>query len=219
MINKDQFIQRARASVVEFDAQAAKDVAAESIEARISPVDMIQDGFSKGMNEVGEKYGAGLLFLPHVIAAADAMNAGVEVLTPRLKAMGENGTTNSIGTVAIGTIEGDVHCIGKDIVAIMMGVAGFNVINMGRDVHPTAFIEEAKKGADFIGSSALMTTTMVGQIKIEELLKEEGLKGKVKSMVGGAPITQAWADKIGADIYGENSSDAIEKAKLAMRGR
>jgi trimethylamine corrinoid protein len=215
MATKEEIIKKAKAAVMEFDAEAAEEVAKESIKSKINPVEVIHDGFTKGMTDVGELFGAGKLYLPHVIAAAEAMQSGVNILTPELEKL-HIGQDKGLGTVAIGTIEGDIHSIGKDIVAIMLKVAGFNVINLGRDVPLKSYIEAAKNGANAIGSSALMTTTMVNQMHIEQLLKEEGLKGKVKTMVGGAPVTQTWADQIGADIYAENANDAITRLKAAL---
>ena len=125
--------------------------------------------------------------------------------------------TKSLGTVVIGTIEGDIHSIGKDIVASMLNIAGFKVVDLGRDVQIKTFIEKAKElKPQIIASSALMTTTMINQIQIEEQLKEAGIRDQVKTMVGGAPVTQDWADKIGADLYGESANDAISKVKAAL---
>jgi trimethylamine corrinoid protein len=215
MSNKDEIIAKARAAVTEFDSDAAEEVANEAIKAGISPVDVIQLGFTKGMTEVGDKYAAKELYLPHVIAAADAMNAGVKVLTPALEKLGAK-SSEGLGTVVICSIEGDIHCIGKDIVGIMMKVAGFNVINLGRDIPVKDIVAAAKEHKPLaVGTSALMTSTMVNQIAVEELLKEAGIRDKVKTMVGGAPVTQQWADKIGANIYAENASDAVNRLKAA----
>jgi len=217
MASKEDIIARAKAAVLAYDQEEAADVAKESIKAGIDPVDVIQDGFTKAMTEVGDKYEAKILYLPHVIAAAETMSAGIEVLTPELEKRGVK-EGEGLGTVVIGTIEGDIHCIGKDIVAIMLKIAGCNVHNIGRDVPIKEFINSAKKyNANVIGSSALMPSTMVNQIKIEELLKEEGMREKVKTMVGGAPVTQDWATKIGASLYAENASDTVNKLKAALK--
>lgn len=133
MASKEDIIARAKAAVLAYDQEEAADVAKESIKAGIDPVDVIQDGFTKAMTEVGDKYEAKILYLPHVIAAAETMSAGIEVLTPELEKRGVK-EGEGLGTVVIGTIEGDIHCIGKDIVAIMLKIAGFNVHNIGRDV-------------------------------------------------------------------------------------
>ena len=163
------------------------------------------------MNEVGILFERGKLFLPHVMMAADAMTAGVNVLKDL---MPEGASGSKLGVIVNGTVEGDVHDIGKAIVSTMLQSAGFEVYDIGRDVPIRNFIEKAKEvNADMIGISALMTTTLQGQKDVIELLKEEGLRDKVKVMVGGAPATQAWADKIGADCYAENASEAVAKAK------
>ncbi|NLT38810.1 MAG: dimethylamine corrinoid protein 3 [Methanomassiliicoccus sp.] len=216
MATKDEIVQKAKLSVLGYNKKGAAEVAKESIMNNIDPLIVIQDGFTPAMAIVGEKYNQGTLFLPHVVAAADAMQAGIAVLVPEIKKKGSSNLMKSKGVVAIGTIEGDVHSIGKDIVAVMLTVDGFDVTNLGKDVPIDSFIKAAKNGAEFIGSSSLMTTSMVNQLKIEEAMREEGLKGKVKTIVGGAPVTQAWADKIGADIYGENSSDAVRKLEAAI---
>lgn len=212
MTTKDEIIAKAKEAIANYDNDAAAAASQEALDAGINPVEMIQEGFTAAMNEVGDQFEAGTLFLPHVIAASEAMTAGVEVLTPALEALGAE--TESRGKIVIGTIEGDIHCIGKDIVATMLKIAGFQVFDLGRDVAINKYVEKAKEvGAQVVASSALMTTTMVSQIQIEEQLKEAGIRDSVKTMVGGAPVTQDWADKIGADIYGENASDVVAKLK------
>lgn len=212
MATKDEIIAKAKEAIANFDNDAAAAAAQEGLDAGISPVDIIQEGFTTAMNEVGDQFEAGTLFLPHVIAASEAMTAGVDVLTPALEALGAE--TESRGKIVIGTIEGDIHSIGKDIVATMLKIAGFEVFDLGRDVPIASYVEKAKEvGAQVVASSALMTTTMVSQIQIEEQLKEAGLRDSLKTMVGGAPVTQDWADKIGADVYGENASDVVTKLK------
>lgn len=210
-MDKDAIFKKARAAVLEYDEEMAEEAAHEALSAGVPPVELIQNGFTKAMNEVGDAYAAGKVYLPHVIAASEAMTAGVNVLTPAMEKM-QTPDEKGKGVVVLGTIEGDIHCIGKDIVAIMLKIAGYKVINLGRDVPVAKFIEAAKEhSADYVGSSALMTSTMVSQIKIEEMLREESLRDKVQTMVGGAPVTREWADRIGADIYAENASDAVAK--------
>ncbi|WP_406655635.1 methyltransferase cognate corrinoid protein [Methanolobus sp. ZRKC2] len=210
MTTKEEIIAKAKAAILDFDEDEAAEAAQEGLDAGVDPVDLIQDGFTVAMNEAGNKFEAGELFLPHLIAASEAMTAGINVLTPALEAKGAE--TETKGTVVIGTIEGDIHSIGKDIVATMLKIAGFKVVDLGRDVAIGAYVEAAKENnADVVGSSALMTTTMVAQIQLEEKLKEAGVRDSVKTMVGGAPVTKDWADKIGADIYGENANDAVTK--------
>lgn len=211
MVTQDELNQKGKAAVMDFDDEAVEEVAEECIKAGLDPVSLIEDGFTAGMNAVGDQFEKGIVFLPHVIAASDAMSAGVRILTPVLEKSASKPEVKD--TVAIGTIEGDIHSIGKDIVATMLKIAGFNVIDLGRDVPIANYVEAAKNGAQIIASSALMTTTMILQMKLEEQLKETGVCDKVKTMVGGAPATQDWADKIGADIYAEDSSEAVVKCK------
>jgi dimethylamine corrinoid protein len=185
--------------------------AVEKAKTVLPPEEIIEKGLSAGMNQVGVLFERGKLFLPHVMMAADAMTAGVKLLEEGMPAGKQE---KKLGTIVNGTVEGDVHDIGKSIVSTMLQSAGFEVHDIGRDVPVRNFIEKAKEvDADMIGISALMTTTLQGQREIIDLLKEEGLRSKVKVMVGGAPATQAWADKIGADCYAENASEAVAKAK------
>ncbi|UGV41824.1 B12-binding domain-containing protein [Methanococcoides orientis] len=175
-------------------------------------VELIDNGLAAGMNEVGVLFERGKLFLPHVMMAADAMSAGVELLQDEL-ASGE-GASSKLGVIVNGTVEGDVHDIGKAIVSTMLQAAGFEVHDIGRDVPLQNFIDKCKEvNADMVGLSALMTTTLQGQKEVIELLKENGMRDGIKVMVGGAPATDAWAKKIGADCYAENASEAVVKAK------
>jgi trimethylamine corrinoid protein len=212
MATKAEIIAKAKAAILDFDEEAAEEVANEALKAGVNPAELIQDGFTAAMTEVGDQFEAGTLFLPHVIAASEAMSVGVKVLTPALEKMG--GEAKSRGKVLICTIEGDIHSIGKDIVATMLKIAGFKVIDLGRDVAIKEIVSKASElKPDVVATSALMTTTMVNQIQVEEQLKESGLRSGIKTMVGGAPVTQAWADKIGANIYAENAADAVAKLK------
>lgn len=216
MVTKTDIIAKAKEAILDFDDEAAGEVAKEALAAGVSPAELIEEGFTAAMLEVGEKFGAGELFLPHVIAAADAMQAAINILTPELERTSTQ--TKSKATVVIGTIEGDIHTIGKDIVATMLKIAGYKVVDLGRDVPVKTYVEKAKEvKANIVASSALMTTTMVNQIQIEEQLKEAGIRADLKTMIGGAPVTQAWADKIGADIYAENAEDAVAKLNVLSR--
>ncbi|WP_440953411.1 dimethylamine corrinoid protein MtbC [Methanococcoides sp. FTZ1] len=186
--------------------------AVEKAKGQAPAVELIDNGLAAGMNEVGVLFERGKLFLPHVMMAADAMTAGVELLQDELAA-GE-GAGKKLGVIVNGTVEGDVHDIGKAIVSTMLQAAGFEVHDIGRDVPLQNFIDKIKEtNADMVGLSALMTTTLQGQKEVIELLKENGMRDNVKVMVGGAPATDAWAKKIGADCYAENASEAVVKAK------
>ena len=178
--------------------------------AGMAPTAII-DAMSAGMTEVGVLFQKGRLFLPHVLSAAAGMNKAMEILGPKLAAAG--GSTEKLGTAVMGTVEGDVHDIGKSICSTMLQCAGFEVHDLGRDVPTQKFIDEIKGGCNFCGMSALMTTTMTVMKTIIDITKEQGLRDKVTMMVGGAPITQVYCDKIGADVYGETANETTEKAK------
>ena len=208
---------KAKEAVLKYDVNGAKAVAKQAVEEKADLVDLIQNGFTSGITEVGALFEAKKLFLPHIMAAANAMNAGVDILTPEIEKSG-NSVGEGLGTFVICTIEGDIHSIGKDIVAIMLKVAGFNVINIGRDVPLQDIINACKDNkAIAVGTSALMTSTMVNQKTLEELLKEEGIRDKLITNVGGAPTSQGWADEIGADVYSENAMDCVAKMKEAVK--
>ena len=208
---------KAKEAVLKYDVNGAKAVAKQAVEEKADLVDLIQNGFTSGITEVGALFEAKKLFLPHIMAAANAMNAGVDILTPEIEKSG-NSVGEGLGTFVICTIEGDIHSIGKDIVAIMLKVAGFNVINIGRDVPLQDIINACTDNkAIAVGTSALMTSTMVNQKTLEELLKEEGIRDKLITNVGGAPTSQGWADEIGADVYSENAMDCVAKMKEAVK--
>ena len=178
------------------------------------PATEIIDALGNAMSEVGVLFERGKLFLPHVLSAANGMKAAMELLGPEMAAAA--GGEKAAASVVMGTVEGDVHDIGKSICSTMLQCAGFEVHDLGRDVPKQKFVDEVKGGCTFCGMSALMTTTMTVQKDIIEMLKADGLRDKVTVMVGGAPVTQAYADKIGADIYGESASETTRKAKAKI---
>jgi len=209
--------ERAKQAVLTYNANEAKAVANDAIAQKADLVGLIQDGFTAGINVVGDLFEQKKLFLPHIMAAANAMNAGVDILTPHLG--NKTSTASALGKFVICTIEGDIHSIGKDICAIMLKVAGFDVVNLGRDIPLKDIAAAAKENkAVAVGTSALMTSTMVNQKAFEEIMKKEGLKGKCLTNVGGAPVTQQWADEIGADVYSENATDIVAKMVKAVKG-
>ncbi|WNY25425.1 B12-binding domain-containing protein [Methanolapillus millepedarum] len=187
--------------------------AVDKAKAAGMPSEEIIDGLAAGMTAVGDQFERGKLFLPHVMMAATAMQAAVDSLN-----LGSKGGAVAVKKVIInGTVEGDVHDIGKSIVSTMLQSSGFEVHDLGRDVPIQKFIDAVKEyNADMVGLSALMTTTLNGQKDVIELLKANGLRDKVKVMVGGAPATTAWAKKIGADCYAENASEAVVQAKKLL---
>ncbi|MCL1978980.1 MAG: cobalamin-dependent protein [Methanomassiliicoccaceae archaeon] len=197
-------------AVIAYKVPGIQEAVANAQKAGMSAGEII-DAMGDGMTEVGILFERGKLFLPHVLSAAQGMKNAMVTLGPELLASGDASTKRA--SVVMGTVEGDVHDIGKSICSTMLQCAGFDVHDLGRDVLKAAFIKEIKEGCTMCGMSALMTTTMTVQRDVIEILKTEGMRKKVIVMVGGAPVTQAYADKIGADIYGENASETTQKAK------
>ena len=206
----ESIFEEACRAMTDIDAVKAVEVAKRGLAEGIDPTELLHQGFIPGITQVGNLFGKGKLFLPELIQAADAMQKAVKVLNT---AMPESNGNNA-ASVLIGTVEGDIHDIGKTIVVSLFKAHGFKVVDLGRDVTVDRFIEEAKKNnVDIIGTSALLTTTMEEQQRLEEALQEAGLKGKIKTMIGGAPVTQRWAEEIGADAYAENAAEAVSKAR------
>ncbi len=215
-MTEQELLAAATAAVVAADEDRAIEVAKEAVALGLDPLKVINEGFTPGMREVGDLFERGTMFLPEVILASEAMVAAVAVHEENLPA---DQKEKQAGIAVLGTIEGDVHDIGKGIVATLLRVYGFEVHDLGRDVPLPTFVEKAKEtGANIVGSSALMTTTMVGQKALEKMLKEAGIRDQVKTMVGGAVVTQYWADKIGADAYAENAQEAVSKALELAQG-
>lgn len=211
MSTKEEILQRAAESIVSCNQEEAEQVAQEALALGLDPIQVINEGFSAGMAKAGDLFERGDIFLPDLIVASEAMVAGVKILEGALP---QDNKSNKLGVVVLGTIEGDVHDIGKGIVATMLRVYGFEVHDLGRDVPISKFVEKAKEvQADIVGSSALMTTTMQGQKELEKALAAAGLREKVKTVVGGAVVTQRWANKIGADAYAESATEAVAKLK------
>ena len=181
------------------------------------PANEIIDAMGDGMTEVGILFERGKLFLPHVLSAAAGMTKAMEILKPHMAQDGAADLDKKV-SVVMGTVEGDVHDIGKSICSTMLQCAGFDVHDLGRDVPIEKFVDECKAGCTMCGMSALMTTTMVVQKTVIDRLQEEGIRDNVVVMVGGAPVTQSWCDKIGADVYGESASETTSKAKVIRNG-
>ncbi|MBE6527187.1 MAG: dimethylamine corrinoid protein 3 [Thermoplasmata archaeon] len=182
-----------------------------ALAAGMSPTEIV-DAMSEGMSKVGVYFERGKLFLPHVLSAAAGMNKTMEKLGPMMAAT-DIDVNRVKAKVAMGTVEGDVHDIGKSICSTMLQCAGFEVHDLGRDVPLDKFVAECENGCTFCGMSALMTTTMVCMPVVIEKMKEKGIRDNVTIMVGGAPVTQAYCEKIGADIYGESANETTSKAK------
>ena len=207
-----------RQSIVDGASSISAELARQSIALGIDPITAIEQGYVPGVNHVGEQFAQRKMFFPDLVMAGEAMKAALNVLEPELERRGE--TRQMLGTVVIGTVKGDIHEIGKSLVAIMLTAAGFKVYDLGVDVPYDKFAARAKEvSADIVGMSALLTTTMQGQRKVIESLDRAGLRPQVKVLVGGAPVTRQWAQQIGADGYGANAVEAVAVAKSLMEHR
>jgi 5-methyltetrahydrofolate--homocysteine methyltransferase len=192
------------------EAERVAELTRRALEEGFSPEEILNRGLIAGMERVGKDFRDGILFVPEVLIAAHAMKAGMQILRPLLTESAISG----LGTFVIGTVKGDLHDIGKNLVAMMMEGAGFKVVDLGVDTPPEKFVEAVKShNPQILGMSALLTTTMVEMRRVIETLKEAGLRDRVRILVGGAPVTQEYADEIGADGYAPNASLAVEKAK------
>jgi trimethylamine corrinoid protein len=214
-MDKEQLIKEAAKSIIDADKAKAEELAKSAIAAGMDPLEVINEGFSVGIAKVGDLFGRGELFLPELILSAEAMKVATDILSAALPK-----GAKKRGKVVIGTAQGDIHDIGKSMVVSFLQANGFEVYDVGRDVETQKFIDKAQEvDADIIGMSALLTTTMSGQKMLIEELKKAGLRERFKVMVGGAPATQRWADRIGADAYGVDAADAAEKAKKLLGGK
>ena len=188
----------------------------EALEAKLSPQRILNDGLIAGMDAVGAKFKDGEIFLPEVLLVARAMQAGLDILKPGLA---ETGVT-PVGKVVLGTVKGDMHDIGKNLVGIMLKGAGFEVNDLGIDVSPEQFLEAAgQDDVQLLALSALLSTTMPNMRKTIEALHKAGLTGRIKVLVGGAPLTQRYSDEIGADGYAPNAASAVDKARELIEPR
>ena len=192
------------------NAKAVAELTQEALSKGFSPQEVLNEGLIKGMNEVGVKFKANEIYVPEVLIAARAMKAGMEILKPKLAETG----VEPVGKMVIGTVKGDLHDIGKNLVAMMMEGAGFEVIDLGIDVPAEKFIQAVKEyQPQLAGMSALLTTTMIQIRENIKAFQEAGIRDKVKIMIGGAPVTQKFADEVGADGYAPDAASAVDKAK------
>lgn len=202
--------ERIAEQVVKGQADAVKDLIGQALAENILAEDILNLGLVAGMNVVSEKFRNNEFFIPEVLVSARAMTAGLEVLNPLLAAA----NVKARGKVVIGTVKGDLHDIGKNIVGMMLQGAGYKIVDLGADVSKEKFIEFAQKESpDIVGMSALLTTTMVYMKEVIQGLKDAGLRDKIKVIIGGAPVTQAYADKIEADGYASDAASAIDLAE------
>ncbi len=202
-------------SVIDGDEDRAREFAKKAVDAGIDPLTAIKEGLMSGMKVVGDRFSRLEIFLPEVLLAADAMKAALEILEPLI--VKEEREKLTLGKVVIGTVQGDIHDIGKNIVAMLLKANGFEVYDLGRDVPIDEFINKAEEvGADIIAISTLLSTSMPYMEDVIRLLKDRGLREKYKVMVGGGPVTREFAEEIGADGYGDNAEEAVEVAKKLL---
>jgi len=206
-----QFFGKLSQAVIKGDSEGLVQLVRGAVD-KVGPLAMVEEGMAPGMTEVGNKFSEGEVYLPELLMAAEAWEEAMKILRPRLVAVGAD--IEKQGTVVIGTVQTDIHEIGKTIVANLLTPAGFDVYDVGCDASATKFLDKAEEvGADIIAASAIMSTTVPYQRDIIDLLVSKGLRDKYMVMIGGGVVTQEWADKIGADGYGELASDAVKVAK------
>ena len=202
-----------KAATMAGDQQKVEELTRDAVDKGLEVEKIIQDGFIAAMQVVGQKFGAGEIYIPEMLIAARAMKTGMEIVKPLL--VGES--THSIAKVVLGTVKGDLHDIGKNLVGMMLEGAGFEVIDLGIDVSADAFVEAVKRDQpSFVAMSALLTTTMDQMQIVVDKLQSEGLRSDVKIFVGGAPVNQDFAEKIGADGYGDNAGQAAEMMQAML---
>ena len=206
-MSRETILESAKRAILETDEDLCRQVLKDAEAEGVAPNDLLANGFTAGMQELGDLFGRGEVFLPELIFASEVMKIATDDIESKL----DSSEKKVKAVFVLGTVEGDVHDIGKGIVASLLKASGVEIHDLGREVPAEDFVKKAiEVGADFIGSSALLTTTMTEQKEIEKHVEKAGLKGKVKTLVGGAPVTIRWAEKIGADAYCEDASDAVK---------
>lgn len=199
-------------AVVELDGARATTLAEQALQAGLEPIDILEHGLAEGLRQIGREFEAGNRFIPELVLASEAMEAALTLLQPEITRRRQ--ARRITGTVIIGTVEGDIHDIGKNIVAMLLRASGFQVHDLGVDVSAEVFIRKAREvDADIIGASALLTTTMAKQRELVEALTEQGCRREFRVMIGGAPTSQEWADEIRADGYAAHVAEAVRVAE------
>ena len=213
MGEKEKIFDRLKQTVISGETEACAKAAQDSINAGIDPMKAITEGLAKGMEVVGEKFENKEFFLPEMLLAAEAMYGALELFLPLL----ERGKREKKEKIILGVVEGDIHDIGKNIVKAMLTAAGYEVIDLGVDVPSSKFIEKAaEEEAGVIAMSTMMTPTLMSIKDVEEQLEKKGLKGKVKTLIGGGTVTEQWKSRMGSDAFGKNAVDAVDKVNLLV---
>jgi corrinoid protein of di/trimethylamine methyltransferase len=209
-IKKEELFKKLSDAVLEMNEDEAVNLSKEIISQKIDAYEAVEQGLSDGMDRAGKLFEEEEYFIPELLLCSDAMYAGLDILKPHIK----SDTQGEKRKIVIGVVEGDTHDIGKNLVKIVLETSGFDVYDLGRDIPPQQFIDKAQEvGADIIAIGTLMTTTMEGMEKVVSLLEVQNIRQKHKVVIGGAPISQSFADKIGADAYASNAADAVRIAK------
>lgn len=212
----DDHFSAMRQSIIDGAPDTASSLAQQAIVGGVAPLDAINHGYVPGMHDVGEQFARGQMFLPDMMASAEAMRAAMAVLDPELQRLGTE--RPMAGVVVLGTTKGDIHEIGKTLVGTLLTANGFRVHDLGVDVSGEKFAAKVRElDADIVGVSALLTTTMRNQKTVVEALEKQGLRSRVKIMVGGAPVTRRWAEEIGADGYAKDAMSAVALAQELMQ--
>ena len=212
----EQILENLATAVIDGDDEMASENAKAALANNMDPLEAVEQGLSKGMDVIGSRFETGEVFLPELLMAASAFKAAMEILKPELEA--QKKATVKQGTVLLGTVKGDLHNIGKNIVATVLETNGFDVVDIGINNSPLTFIEQAENAqVDIIGLSCLMTTTMPAQREVIQTLDEMNLRDKYQVIVGGGPVTQEWADQIGADGYSDSAVQAVNLVKDLMK--
>jgi len=214
----EAIFKMAHDAIIQADSKMANQALEEAKKTNIATIDLLNEGFAKGMDDFGEMYANGEVFLPELVLTAKVMTEVSEYFEAEMLKQGKE--VKKKGKIVFGTVAGDVHDIGKGICCTMLRTSGMEVIDMGRDVSVDDLINKAEEvGADIIGTSTLLTTTMPEQDKLEKELRARGIRDKYKTMVGGAPVTARWARKIGADAYGNDANECVKIAMQLMEGK
>lgn len=216
MASKEEILERIKNLLIDIKIDEVEEAVKEALDAGLSPLEIIEGGLAPAMRVIGDKFEKGEYFLAELVAAGETFKEILNnMLRPKMMERGE--ITKKLGRVVIGTVRGDLHDIGKNIVATMLESAGFEVYDLGVDVPPEEFVRKAKEvGADIVAMSALLTTTMMEMKNVIEELKKAGIRDKVKVIIGGAPITEEFAKEIGADAYGEDAVKAVKICKQLL---
>jgi trimethylamine corrinoid protein len=211
-MSQQEILAKMKRAIIEGNKEESEALAREALEKKMDLNEVIEKGYVPGIKKVGDLWEKGEYFLPELITSAECMKAAMLILQPEMEKFQVQ--TRFKGKVVIGTVQGDIHDIGKNLVASMLSANGFEVQDLGADVPLEKFVEKAEEeGADFICLSALLTTTMLGQKRVVEIIKQKKLSDRIKVLVGGAPVNQKWANDIGADGYGENAMVAVKVAQ------